>query len=383
MCLAAKHLTLVVFCTFLPAAILCPSRPARPPPARGRRHLPRRGRGAPRDGGAGPPPAPYPRPRAAAIAPSLRSRRCHGDPRRRGGRPGAVSLSAGVAIRQRRDGLQLQREEEVRDLAPPLALPRPGWKGNGGTGPLRGGAGGRGRGVWRETCRGGASSPPRPAPLRGGSGGGEPGAEGSCLPPRCLAREAAVRARRAFPELPGLGRGDGAAAWLCPGASGRKPTPATFGGGGGGGMQARFYTTLCAQSSGYLASLSKSPLLVSRPPPLRNQFCKSFAKQRGGGIARWANTRVLLKRLAVYFSGGVTDETRSRSIRSQSACASRTTPRICSQLFLDRQPLFLREVHFWPKRAEQLAQKCLRRFWQAECHKKKPDSTKDWCQFSC
>lgn len=281
MCLAAKHLTLVVFCTFLPAAILCPSRPARPPPARGRRHLPRRGRGAPRDGGAGPPPAPYPRPRAAAIAPSLRSRRCHGDPRRRGGRPGAVSLSAGVAIRQRRDGLQLQREEEVRDLAPPLALPRPGWKGNGGTGPLRGGRGDGaaacgGRPVVAEPLR-------RPVPL---PWGGAPAGE-SRVPRAAARRPGAWRGKRRWgpaapsPSCPASGEETERRPGSAPGRAGesRSRQPSA---GGGGGMQARFYTTLCAQSSGYLASLSKSPLLVSRPPPLRNQFCKSFAKQRGG-----------------------------------------------------------------------------------------------------
>lgn len=138
--------------------------------------------------------------------------------------------------------------------------------------------------MWRETCRGGASSPPRPAPLRGGSGGGEPGAEGSCLPPRCLAREAAVRARRAFPELPGLGRGDGAAAWLCPGASGRKPTPATFGGGGGAGCKPGFTQPFVRNPPGTWHP-SANRLFLSHVLPLCEiSFVKALLSKGGGGL---------------------------------------------------------------------------------------------------
>lgn len=284
MCLAAKHLTLVVFCTFLPAAILCPSRPARPPPARGRRHLPRRGRGAPRDGGAGPPPAPYPRPRAAAIAPSLRSRRCHGDPRRRGGRPGAVSLSAGVAIRQRRDGLQLQREEEVRDLAPPLALPRPGWKGNGGTGPLRGGRGDGaaacgGRPVVAEPLR-------RPVPL---PWGGAPAGE-SRVPRAAARRPGAWRGKRRWgpaapsPSCPASGEETERRPGSAPGRAGESRPRQPSAGGGGAGCKPGFTQPFVRNPPGTWHP-SANRLFLSHVLPLCEiSFVKALLSKGGGGL---------------------------------------------------------------------------------------------------
>lgn len=154
MCLAAKHFTLC-----LPAPFLCSPRCGlRPtggavslsPPTRPGRRV---GGGASWRGGA---PALYPprcRRRAAPLP--LPPRRRHGDPLRRGGPAGPLPLSAGVAVRQRRDGLQLQREEEVRHLAPPLALPRPGREGNGAEtrGADSGGGGPYGLPAPRERCR--------------------------------------------------------------------------------------------------------------------------------------------------------------------------------------------------------------------------------------
>lgn len=122
MCLAAKHLKLLFCERFVTRGRVGAPRAAL---ASRRGGAPGSGRGSGR--GLCPP-------LSAPAAAALRRCLCHGGLRRGAGRDGALPLPAGVALRQRRDGLQLQREEKVWHLAPPLALPRPGREGNGGAG---------------------------------------------------------------------------------------------------------------------------------------------------------------------------------------------------------------------------------------------------------